>query len=91
MCYMPNLCVVFLISQLYWEQIIKLRNIKFHYMPNLMCYMPNLCVVFVFFISQLYCKSSSSARSSLHIITLIKIVKVCFDLIPVTGFCSPIV
>jgi len=35
MCYMPKLCAILLISQLYCEQIIKLHNMNFKYMPNL--------------------------------------------------------
>lgn len=88
MCYIPNLCAIFLISQLYCEQIIKLHNINLNYMPN-------LCVICLTYVSYFSYHNDivnhHPVLSSLHIITLIKIVKVCFDLIPVTGFCSPIV
>ena len=46
MRYMPNLCAIFLISQLYCEQIIKLHNINFNYKPN-------LCVICLTYVSYL--------------------------------------
>jgi len=85
---MPNLCAIFLISQLYCEQIIKLHDINFNYMPNLCV----ICLTYVIFLYHNYIVNHHPVcSSSLHIIALIKIVKVCFDLILVTGFCSPIV